>query len=157
LDLGCGTGLGGQAFRELVQTIDGVDLSKKMIAVAETKKCYRQLTAGNIATFLKTTQACYDFYLAADVFAYVGELTETLTLLRQRAHKDVLFCFSTENWSGDGFFLQQTGRFAHSPAYIEEVARSTGWTVAARETTSLRKEKGSWVSGDLWFLRLREK
>jgi predicted TPR repeat methyltransferase len=156
LDLGCGTGLGGQAFNDMVAVLDGIDLSEKMIAVAEAKQLYRKLYADTIVNFLNTSDQSYDFYLAADVFAYVGDLAETFSLLRKHARRDVLFCFSTETIDGRGYRLQQTGRFAHSPAYIEEVAQTTGWKVVTSHRTSIRKEKGSWVQGDLWFLRLNE-
>ncbi len=156
LDLGCGTGLGGQAFRNCIAVLDGIDLSEKMIAFAAAKDLYRNLHVGNIVNFLKSARENYDFYLAADVFAYVGELAETLTLLRERARQDVLCCFSTESMDGCGYQLQHTGRFAHTPAYIEEVAQATGWQVVANRKTLLRKEKGRWVEGDLWFLQLPE-
>jgi len=156
LDLGCGTGLGGQAVYDMVTAIDGVDLSEKMIVLAAAKKIYRKLYAGNIVNFLKSSTDIYDFYLAADVFAYVGDLAETFALLKNCARPDVLFCFSTETLEGNGYQLQKTGRFAHSPAYVEEVARTNGWEIAVCHRTSLRKEKGNWVQGDLWFLRLQK-
>lgn len=157
LDLGCGTGLGGQAFRDSIAVQDGIDLSEKMIAFAAAKQLYRNLHVGNIVNFLKSTRESYDFYLAADVFAYVGELAETLSLLRERARRDVLCCFSTETTDGSGYQLQHTGRFAHTPDYIKKVSQATGWQVAANRKTLLRKEMGRWVAGDLWFLQLAEK
>ncbi|MGB3209177.1 MAG: tetratricopeptide repeat protein [Desulforhopalus sp.] len=156
LDLGCGTGLGAQAFYDMINVFDGVDLSEKMIAMAAAKNLYRKLVADNIIHFLRSSPDSYDFYLASDVFAYVGDLEATFSLLRDRACRDVLFCFSTEHLDGSGYRLQQTGRFAHTPAYIEKVARATGWRVAACRKASLRKEKGSWVEGDLWFLQLTD-
>ncbi len=153
LDLGCGTGLGGQAFGNMVGVLDGLDLSEKMITLAAEKNIYRKLHAGNIVNFLNTTKENYDFFLAADVFAYVGDLAETFSLLRKCARQDTLFCFSTETLSGHGYQLQQTGRFAHALSYIEEVAGTTGWKITANLKTSLRKEKGSWVAGDLWVLQ----
>lgn len=157
LDLGCGTGLGGEAFRDCVAVLDGIDLSEKMIAFAAAKTLYRNLHVGNIVNFLKLTRESYDFYLAADVFVYVGELAETFALLRERARRDVLCCFSTENIDGSGYQLQRTGRFAHTPAYIKEVSQATGWQIAANRNTLLRKEKGRWVKGDLWLLQLAGK
>jgi predicted TPR repeat methyltransferase len=154
LDLGCGTGLGGQAFADRVQVFDGLDLSAKMIALAAKKMLYRSLYSGNIVGFLQSVEDDFDFFLAADVFVYVGELRETFLLLRQRARRDVLFCFSTEAGAGDSYKLQETGRFTHSPLYIVELAKATGWQVAVRQETVLRKEKGIWVKGDLWFLQL---
>jgi predicted TPR repeat methyltransferase len=157
LDLGCGTGLGGEAFKDNIAVLDGLDLSEKMIAIAAAKDLYRNLYVGNIVSFLRSARESYDFYLAADVFAYVGELAETFSLLKERARQEVLFCFSTETIDGSDYQLQHTGRFAHSLAYIKEVTQHTGWRIAANRKTLLRKEKGCWVEGDLWFLRLPEK
>ncbi|MCP4341884.1 MAG: tetratricopeptide repeat protein [Desulfobulbaceae bacterium] len=154
LDLGCGTGLSGEAFKDMVDVLDGIDLSQKMIDLAAAKKVYRKLYADNIVNFLKSSKESYDFYLAADVFAYVGDLAEMFSLLRENARQDVLFCFSSETDEGKGYRLQQTGRFAHAPAYIQEVAQAAGWNVVGSHKSSLRKEKDSWVQGDLWFLRL---
>lgn len=156
LDLGCGTGLGGEALIEKVAVLDGIDLSEQMIALARAKKIYRKLYAGHIVDFLQSSNESYDFFLATDVFAYVGDLAETFSLLKDRARPDVLFCFSTETDEGRGYLLRQTGRFAHSPTYIRQLAQETGWRVMTSHRTSLRKEKGSWVQGDLWFLRLQE-
>ncbi len=157
LDLGCGTGLGGQAFVDMIDLLDGIDLSEKMISLAAEKKIYRRLYSGDIVHFLRTSKEYYDFYLAADVFAYVGDLEETFSLLRKRAHQDVLFSFSTERKEGSGYELRQTGRFGHSRSYIEELALATGWQVEVTHSTSLRKENGVWVEGDLWFLGLPKK
>src|SRR5271169_5311550 len=46
LDLGCGTGLGGAAFRPLVDQLIGVDLSPAMIAKADAKGLYDRLEIG---------------------------------------------------------------------------------------------------------------
>ncbi len=154
LDIGCGTGLGGQSFTDLVSVLDGIDLSEKMIEVATEKQIYHNLHVANALDFLNYSNESYDFYLAADVFAYVGDLSETFSLLRKRARPDVLFCFSTETVEGCNFQLQPTGRFAHAPTYIKEVAASTGWQVITSLRSSIRKEKGSWVPGDLWLLGL---
>ena len=155
LDLGCGTGLGGQAFVDLIEKLDGIDLSAKMIELAKAKKIYRRLYVANIVNFLRLSQEDYDFFLAADVFAYLGDLTETFSLLRGHARHDVQFCFSTEAGDGASYQLQPTGRFVHAPGYIQQLATQTGWTVVMSRRTSIRKEKGTWVQGDLWCLRLQ--
>ncbi|KIN72291.1 class I SAM-dependent DNA methyltransferase [Sulfitobacter guttiformis] len=44
LDFGCGTGLSGEALKEVgFTTVDGVDISPAMLAVAEQKNIYRGL------------------------------------------------------------------------------------------------------------------
>src|SRR6202167_2521288 len=52
LDLGCGTGLGGAAFRPNVDWLVGVDLSPAMIAQASTKGLYDRLATAGLADFL---------------------------------------------------------------------------------------------------------
>jgi predicted TPR repeat methyltransferase len=153
LDLGCGTGLGGEAFSDTIEILDGTDLSEKMIAIAKGKPFYRQLHCMNIDDFLASSEERFDFFLAADVFAYVGDLKETFSLLKKCADSNALFCFSTEKNDREGYRLQQSGRFAHSSTYIEKLAGLTGWKVTATTTKGLRKEKGAWVQGDLWVLR----
>src|SRR5580704_10947948 len=52
LDLGCGTGLGGAAFRPNVDWLVGVDLSPAMIAQASTKGLYDRLVTADLTGFL---------------------------------------------------------------------------------------------------------
>jgi predicted TPR repeat methyltransferase len=155
LDLGCGTGLGGIAFKEIVTVFDGVDLSANMLAQAAAKGCYQGLYQDSISQFLQTTTATYDFFLATDVFIYVGALDDIFTGLRAVARPGAIFCFSTETLGSSGYQLQQTGRFAYSRDYIHNIAAVTGWTVMTGKETKLRKEKGQWLAGDLWILQLQ--
>src|SRR5438477_7207125 len=80
LDLGCGTGLAGAAFRPHVDWLLGVDLSPKMIEVARAKGLYDRLVIGDIAQHLAeqhTDNATFHLVIAADVFAYVADFAET--------------------------------------------------------------------------------
>src|SRR5580704_10838662 len=52
LDLGCGTGLGGAAFRPFVERLTGVDLSPAMIERAKGKDLYDRLVCANIESCL---------------------------------------------------------------------------------------------------------
>ncbi|MGB3225714.1 MAG: tetratricopeptide repeat protein, partial [Desulforhopalus sp.] len=63
LDLGCGTGLSGIAFKKAVALFDGVDLSANMLLQAKEKGCYNNLYQNNIIHYLKTTTETYDFFL----------------------------------------------------------------------------------------------
>ncbi|MFW2366146.1 MAG: tetratricopeptide repeat protein [Desulforhopalus sp.] len=153
LDLGCGTGLGGEAFRDLIEVFEGIDLSEKMVELAMEKAIYSQLYCTNIADFLSSTERRFDFFLAADVFAYVGDLKAMFSLLKECGVDHPFFCFSTEKSIDDGFRLQESGRFAHSSAYIQETAGITGWKIVSTISAGLRKEKGAWLEGDLWVLQ----
>jgi predicted TPR repeat methyltransferase len=154
LDLGCGTGLSGLSFKGVVTVLDGVDLSRNMLTQAATKGCYTLLHPDSISHHLDATGETYDFFLATDVFIYVGDLLKIFTAAQAIARPEALFCFSTEHLAADGFQLLQTGRFAYSHAYIRQIAASTGWTVLALEPTLLRKEREAWITGDLWILRI---
>lgn len=154
LDLGCGTGLAGVAFKEVLRGLDGVDLSGNMLQLAAEKRCYNNLYQDTIGNYLKNTTATYDFFLATDVFIYVGELQEIFTSLRAVARPGALFCFSTEHQRSDGYRLLKTGRFAYSSEYIRCVAATTGWVVLTEEKSRLRKEREDWLEGRLWILGL---
>jgi len=156
LDLGCGTGLSGLAFKERVSVLDGVDLSPAMLHQAAAKGCYRSLNEDSIDHFLHNTSEYYDFFLATDVFIYVGALEDIFTMAHAHAHPGALFCFSTENLADEGYRLLPTGRFAYSSAYIHQLAESTGWKILAEEPTRLRRERDGWISGELWIFQRLE-
>jgi predicted TPR repeat methyltransferase len=74
LDLGCGTGLAGTAFRPFAAHLVGVDLSSAMVARAQAKELYDRLAVGNLSAFLAgefVNSVNYDLVIAADVFVYV--------------------------------------------------------------------------------------
>lgn len=151
LDLGCGTGLCGEKFTGEITLLDGVDLSEKMIELAGAKNIYHKLDVENIVEYLQRSTTRYDFFLAADVFGYVGDLLELFSLIHKRSAADTLFCFSTETSDSVDYVLKPTGRFAHAPEYISNIASQTGWSEVASRSTKLRKERGEWVHGMLWF------
>lgn len=153
IDLGCGTGLGAEAFRDAVELFDGVDLSPKMLELAAGKGLYRHLQAMGIDDFLRHSEERYDLALAADVLAYLGDLQSIFTLLAVKMGRGGVFVFSTELWSGSGYKLQPTGRFAHAGDYVVATALTSGWQVIERRREGLRQENGRWVEGELWLCR----
>ena len=155
LDLGCGTGLSGIAFKNIVNVLDGVDLSANMLLQAAGKNCYNGLYQDSISHYLQTTTETYDFVIATDVFIYVGELGDIFTTLHAVVRPGALFCFSTETLDTTGYQLQKTGRFAYSRDYIRSIAAATGWIVLTVKKTGLRKERERWVAGDLWILQIQ--
>src|SRR5690554_6218609 len=46
LDLGCGTGLSGEAMRAIVDHATGLDISEKMVALADEREVYEELYVG---------------------------------------------------------------------------------------------------------------
>jgi len=151
LDLGCGTGLAGEAFHDLCASLTGVDLSSKMIAIAEQKHLYDRLHTGEISSFIKNCTHSYSCILATDVFTYIGDISPIFAMLGKNSQKDTIFCFSTERTDSHTYALCKTGRFAHSQPYIESIARQSGWSVIHSEIADIRKEKDEWIAGTIFF------
>jgi predicted TPR repeat methyltransferase len=145
LDLGCGTGLGGAAFRPFVDWLFGVDLSPAMIAQAATKGLYDRLAAADIAACLadeSADKAAYHLVLAADVFVYVNDLAPIIASVARVLAPDAVFAFTVETHAGGGVKLLPTLRYAHGEAYVRTALRDAGLTVAHLAKTPVRTEKG---------------
>jgi len=158
LDLGCGTGLLGDYFNEVVDSMHGVDISEKMIEQAALKGTYDQLFNEEICTFLTLCEpGSYDLLIAADVFAYIGELDDVFAKAKRASTDNVLFCFSVEDLrdDSDSFFLRESGRFAHPCRYIELTAGNNGWDICFSKELALRKEKETWIQGCVYMLHKR--
>ena len=156
VDLGCGTGLAGQALRKHANHLTGIDFSERMIEEAVKKNCFDQLYCGDIVTTLNELEGQYDLFLATDVFIYIGHIDELMAAVVSRATPGALFLFSTEKLDGEGLSFQKTGRFAHSSQYIHEVMKTYNCSVVSEEMIDLRLEVGSWLKGGLFVVRLPE-
>ena len=153
IDLGCGTGLCGRAFREMSGRIHGIDLSPKMIAEARGKDLYDSLEVGDILECLREKAQTYDLFLSADVFIYVGGLDDIFGAVRARARPEALFAFSVEASDGDGFELLRTGRYAHSRNYIEGLAATHDFTIGQRREIVVRQDHGHPIDGFIYVLK----
>src|SRR5581483_5226328 len=75
LDLGCGTGLAGAAFRPFCDWLAGVDISAGMIEQARAKGLYDRLAVADLLEFLTGERgAQHHLVLAADVLVYCSDL-----------------------------------------------------------------------------------
>ena len=73
VDLGCGSGLSGDQFRQSVRHLTGVDLSPEMAKAARDRGCYDQIIVGDAECILQKDGIWdYDFVFACDLFAYIG-------------------------------------------------------------------------------------
>jgi len=145
LDLGCGTGLAGAAFRSVADRIVGVDLSPAMIAQAATKDIYDRLHTGDLTAFLSdefSDAATYDLVIAADVFVYVNDLSPIVAGASRVLSPDGLFAFTVETHSGDGVKLLPTLRYAHGEPYIRQALNEAGLTPVSIAKAAVRSEKG---------------
>jgi predicted TPR repeat methyltransferase len=150
LDLGCGTGLAGAAFRPVADRLVGADLSPAMIAKAAEKGVYDRTAVAGFEDFLAAAVSAeerYDLVLAADVFVYVNDLTPIIAGIGKILKPDGLAAFTAETHSADGVKLLPTLRFAHGEPYLRAVLLANGLTVRHLAKTSVRSEKGIPVEG----------
>lgn len=152
LDLGCGTGLAGAAFKPLAARLDGVDLSPAMIEKARQRKIgareiYDSLTVADLETALCTAGPAYDLILAADTLVYLGDLLRTFEAAHARLHPDGYFLFTVEKAAGESFELGPKRRWRHSESLLRALAARAGFKVAGFVAATPRHEAGEPVEG----------
>jgi len=145
LDLGCGTGLAGAAFRPACGRLIGVDLSEAMVAKAAAKKLYDRLETADLVDFLQQEtrgETRYNLVIAADVFVYVNELSPIFAAVARLSAAGGLFAFTTESHAGGGVKLLPTLRYAYAEAHLRALLGAAGFSVPHLAETSVRSEKG---------------
>lgn len=160
LDLGCGTGLCGQALRPQAERVDGVDLSPVMIEAARRSGAYAQLVEADVAEHLEHTPARYDLIVSADVFIYIGDLHAVFAGVRRVLLPQGLFVFTVESLDDDGparaplgYLLRPSLRYAHSQSYLRQLAATHGLALAEWQPIVLREEQRRPVAGAVVTLR----
>jgi predicted TPR repeat methyltransferase len=152
LDLGCGTGLAGAAFRPLARRLTGVDLSPGMIAQARAKGLYDRLATGDLKSFLAAEAAQeasaqgYDLVIAADVFAYVSDLAPVAAAAASVLRGGGLFGFTVEICR-TGVELGDKLRYRHSEDHVRTALGAARLRVVALMPISTRIEGGAAVAG----------
>ena len=111
LDLGCGTGLMEGEARSFCKKLVGIDLSGEMLKQAKNKGIYDQLIETDILKYLSEEKLNYDYFIAADVFIYIGDLSDVFRLIKSKNNRSGRLMFSTEHLEGRGFFLENLGDF----------------------------------------------
>lgn len=151
LDLGCGTGLAGEAFLSRADLIDGVDLSPGMIAEAQKKGVYASLDVADVVEWLGTCRAQYDIVLAADVLVYIGDLTPLMAGVKKVLRPGGQFCFSVQDAEGESFVLGADHRYAYSEAYLKSCCHKAGMALQKEKTLVLRKDGERDVAGSIYI------
>jgi len=147
LDLGCGTGLAGEAFRGAAAWLVGVDLSPGMLSQARAKGIYDELTEAEALAFLQQPGPFYDVIVAADVVVYMGDLAPLLDAAAARLAPGGRMLFTAQRTEAADYLLGADSRFAHSVAYLGRAAAQAALRVTAIERESYRKEGGAPLPG----------
>lgn len=162
LDLGCGTGLCGVLFQSIATRIVGIDLSGEMIRIATSRNIYNELQVNDISGYMRGRNSEFNLILAADVFVYVGDLSETFQLASAILRPGGLFAFSVEAAEDllndapqvDRYRLTPSRRYVHTLDYVRQLAAEHGFLERSAERTTLRTQAGADVRG--WIVVLEE-
>ncbi len=148
LDVGCG--LGGSAFvmaQKFGLLVDGLDLSKNMLALAATKCAAHQLTDRVVLEhgdcLALERPEFYDAIYSRDVFLHISDKTRLFSVLHAslRPGKKLLFtdyCCGEKPWSGDfSAYVEDRGYCLHTlPEYAGLIANAGFTQVAHHDLTS---------------------
>lgn len=154
LDLGCGTGLMGEAIRAETAFLAGCDLSVRMVEKARAKTqhdglpLYDKLAVAGLVEFLTSRRdGSADLILAADVFVYLGELAPAFAQSARVLAAGGLIAFSVQSHAGDGVIVGEDRRFAHGEAWLRQRLGEARLTPLLIEAASTRQDRGQPVPG----------
>jgi predicted TPR repeat methyltransferase len=152
LDLGCGTGLMGEAVKDWARRLDGIDLSPRMIDKARGRGIYDELHLADICAWLDEPGRNYELIFAADTVVYLGDLALLFCSVRRCLADGGSFLFTVERKEGCGFELGPKRRWRHSENYLRAVAERAGLGMAGMMACEPRREAGQPVEG--WAVAL---
>lgn len=120
--------------------------------------------------FLESSRdASLNLVISADVWIYVGALDRVFELCARKLDVSMgWMAFSIElfpNKDGKddandmlaGFRLATSGRFQHSPKYIEALAYQWGFTIVVQRDIVVRKESGEPLPGRIYIMNRKKK
>jgi predicted TPR repeat methyltransferase len=159
LDLGCGTGLVGASVGKQARELVGVDLSSKMLEMAQARQIYQRLECQDVLTMMQAEpDASYDVIVSADVFIYVGRIDDVVEQAHRLLRPGGVFAFSIEQHQGEttdeqghakGYRLQPTGRYTHGLDYLHTLAQRHAFSWLEQVDTPIRLEARLPVPGCL--------
>ncbi|WP_374358483.1 tetratricopeptide repeat protein [Pseudoduganella danionis] len=153
LDLGCGTGLCAPALRPLARKLCGVDLSPQMLEKAAQRQLYDELHCADLLAYLADQSDAWDLVVAADVFVYIGDLSAVFHAIARALRSGGQFCFTVEAAGSGDYTLQASNRYAHSRAYLLQLASASGLQLLACEALTAREENGTPIQALALLLR----
>ncbi|KAB0265979.1 class I SAM-dependent DNA methyltransferase [Microvirga brassicacearum] len=156
IDLGCGTGLMAKALVGRYDTIEGVDLSGRMLEQARKAGLYTALHEGHLTSFLSEQgEQTADLVVAADVLIYLSALDEVFAQSHRVLKEGGLLAYTVQAHSGTGVILGADGRYAHSSDALSRLAADAGLTSLLFEEVSVRQDRDEPVPGFIAVLQRR--
>jgi predicted TPR repeat methyltransferase len=149
LDLGCGTGLVGENFKDVAAggRLDGIDLAPRMIDASRMRGIYDDLIVGDLEIVLAEPGPAYDLILSADTMVYLGDLNPTFSGVAKRLERGGFYIFAVESKDGEGWEQTPQNRFRHSETYLRAEAARAGLSFVDLMRDTLRREADAPVPG----------
>lgn len=143
LDLGCGTGLVGEALRGCCDAMIGVDLSPAMAAAARRKGLYAEVVVGDMIEFIaRQPEGSFDLVVAGDALVYVADLASVCRAVARALAPGGLFAFTVETHDGGGVVLGEKLRYAHGTEHVRAALAQAGLVTLTLEPAATRSEDG---------------
>jgi predicted TPR repeat methyltransferase len=149
-DLGCGTGLCGPLVRPWARRLVGCDLSRAMLEQAARRDTYDELHQAELVQFLDARPATFDVLVAADTLIYLGDLAPLARAAARALRPGGCLVVSIEGLADDhaeGVELLTSGRYAHSPRYLDACFAAAGLVTQSATAVVLREENFEPVHG----------
>lgn len=160
LDLGCGTGLSGMTLGDICEHATGVDISEKMIDMADERAVYDALFVNEAVHFLEEWEkaegedyAPFDLVVATDVLPYIGALEPLFAGVAANTAPGACFAFSAEtlpagDFAGKPWKVTPNQRFAHDADYLRALLATHGFSrITTFEPITVRSEQGAPIPG----------
>ncbi|TRB01179.1 MULTISPECIES: class I SAM-dependent methyltransferase [Rhizobium/Agrobacterium group] len=161
LDLGCGTGLTGEALRDMAEDITGIDISENMVEIAHEKDLYETLYVAEVEDFLEDNDdEPFDIITATDVLPYLGALEPLFFGAAENLNAGGLLIFSSETLdektlAGRPYMVGPHHRFAHAENYVRERLAATGFDILEVTDINVRMQDGNPTPGHLVIAKLK--
>ncbi|WP_019906078.1 methyltransferase domain-containing protein [Methylobacterium sp. 77] len=154
IDLGCGTGLMGEALAGRTRSLMGIDLSPGMLVEAARRKRYDRLVEGDLGPVLDgEPSGSADLVVAADVFIYVGGLGRVMTETARILRPSGLVGFTVQWQAEGGLVLGADARYAHGDRYLRRMSDEAGLDLVSLDPAAIRREREIDVPGRIVVLR----
>src|SRR5215831_9775335 len=140
LDLGCGSGLSGTVLRGRATELTGIDLSPEMVELARKRNLYDRLEVAEITEWLKRNEEKFDLIVSCDCLIYFGDLGQVVVPAAAHLKPQGTMAITMEKTDRPPFQLTDSGRYAHHPDHVREVAKRAGLTVVRLDEGFLRME-----------------
>ncbi len=129
-DLGCGTGLSGEALKDFAKTggLTGVDLCSAMLDLAYDKKVYDKIFHAESSDFLRQNPNMFDVITAGNVFSFTGALQEQLEAVKValKTGGHVLFTFRKNTFDKTDMMLYPPYYYLFSENMVRRTVEQAG-------------------------------